>query len=310
MTSRRLTRSVVRSVCTACLGASVWAGTLAAQEPLELRLPVPPDAYLKIWGGAGTVEVIGWDQDSLVVTGTRYPGPGRFFHQVEGGVGKFGFEVDQEEAGAVRADLLVRLPRSSTVWIKVASAAVTAREIDGALDIFSVSGPVEVEGSPETAYVESMAGDIGLDLDGGGVVRAKTGRGDVTVHGQVLDLTASSVNGAIEVDSPTVRRAELESIDGQVTYRGGLARGGWLSVETHGGDVELVFPVELGAAFDLATVQGRIDNQLTVGRVSRPAFPGARILLEMGTGEAEVEVRSFSGTIRVRTDPGLAAEVD
>ncbi len=303
-----MTRAIKRSAAGACLGTLLWAGGLGAQQPLELRRPLPPDAYLKIWGGAGTVEVVGWDRDSLVVTGSRYPGPGRFFHQVEGGVGKFGFEVASEQAGAVRADLQVRVPRSSTVWIKVASASVEVRELDGDLDVFAVSGPLSVRGSLRTAYVESMAGDIDLELGGSGVVRVKTGRGDVTVRGRALDLTASSVTGSITVDGPTVRRAELESIDGRVSYRGGLARGGWLSVETHAGDVELVFPTELGAALDLASVQGRIENRLAVGRVSRPAFPGARVLFEMGTGDAEVQVRSFAGTIAVRTDPRLAGQ--
>lgn len=297
----RLVPSPARSCIPALLAILIPVpGAAQEQEPVELRRAVSSGAYVKIWGGAGRVEVVGWDRDSLTVTGTRRPGPGRFFHQVDGDAVKLGFEIAREEADAVEADLRIRVPAESTVWIKVVSAAVEVSELRGSVDVHSVSGPVEVSGSPRSVNVESMAGAIDLDLADSEVVRARGGAGDVTFRGRALDLTATSVRGSIVAVADGVRRARLESIDGDVRYRGGVRRGGTLEVETHGGDVELLFPPRITAALDLASVEGAIATEFDAASGPAAGFPGARRIFEIGSGEAEVRVRTFAGTIRVR----------
>lgn len=294
----------IRPIALAAVGLGLaWgpgAGALSAQETLEIHRAVPADAYLKVWGGGGTVEIRGWEHDSLAVTGRIRSGPGRFFHRVEGGVGKLGLEVDPKRAGEVDAVISVKLPATSTVWVKVAGAHVDARGLTGTLDVHAVSGSVQVTGSPEALTVESMAGELSLDLDAAGVVRAKGGEADVRVAGDVLDLTATAVGGDVLVDLDSARRAELETIDGRIAWRGGLERGGWLSARTHSADVELVLPAGLGPELDLATVEGEIESEIGATPATGGAFPGVRLVDEAGAGSATVEVRTFSGTIRVR----------
>lgn len=285
----------------ALCGVILTVGAAVAQQEVELREAVAPGAYVKIWAGTGTVDVEAWERDSILVTGTRTSETGRFFQSVGDSLAKVGFYADTARGEVVEGELRVRVPASATVWIKVADAAVSVLGIEGSLDVFSVSGSVDVRGSPRTVYVESMAGRVDLDLGEAEVVRVKGGRGDVAVRGRILDLEASTVDGAVDVRAVTVRRADLESIGGRIAYRGGLERGGRLTAETHDGDVDLVLPPELGASFDLATVEGEIDNRLGRSGTDASSSPGSREIFETGAGEAEVEVRTFSGTLRIRT---------
>lgn len=289
------------AVLTVLAPVLLAAVPISAQERVEVRRPLGPGAYVKIWNGGGTVRVEGWERDSLVVTGTRTSPTGRFFQGVADSLAKVGFYADTSRGEAVEGDLRVRLPATSTVWVKVAGASVTVAGVRGSVDVFSVSGSVEVRGSPRTVYVESMAGRVDLDVGRTEVVRVKGGGGGVGIRGRVLDLTASTVDGAIEVRGLAARRAELESVEGGITYRGGLVRGGRLSAESHAGDVELTLPRDVDAAFDLASVEGRIDNELVDRGSGGSSSPGSRQIFETGAGEAEVEVRTFSGAIRLDT---------
>ncbi len=277
----------------------------ATSEPVELRAAIEPGAYIQIWSGGGSVNVVGWDQDSLVVSGARTPGPGRFFSRLHPGAAKIGFEVLDLLPGDIDARLEVRVPRQSTVWVKVLDAAVVVHDFEGSLDVFAVTGRIEVDGSPRTLQAESMAGRIELELDDSQVVRAKTGTGDVTFRGHAVDLTLRSISGSINVDGASPRRTQLESVDGNVRYRGGVAKGGALTADTHSGDIDLFWDESVSAGVDLVTVEGRIRSPFPNEAPDR-RVPGERVFFELGTGAAEIRVRSFSGDITAspRSDEG------
>ncbi len=249
--------------------------------------------------------VRGWDRDSLAVTGVREPGPGRFFHRVDGAAAKLGFEAPDSIAAFVRADLEVRVPRATSLWIRVAGAEVEIRGVTGAVDIHTVTGPVSIGDSPSMVDVESVAGRVSLDLVRSEVVRASAGAGGVEFHGLVDDLTLSAVEGSIVVEGPTKpRRVALESIDGPIRYAGGVAPGGVVSVDTHRGNVDLRLDADVSATLDVATVEGRIETEFDLRLTRGLSFPGTRKTAELGTGAGEIVVRSYGGNVSVRRRAG------
>lgn len=282
------------------LSALLWAAApVVAQEPIESRARLAADGYVKIWSGDGTVRVIGWDRDSVSVTGARRPGPGRFFHQVDGGTAKLGFEVPEERAGDVHAELEVRVPRETGVWIRAVGAAVVVRGVLGSVDAFTVRGPIEIHDSPARVGVESMAGDIALRLEESEVVRIEGGAGGVTFRGAASDLAIETIEGRIDVEQEAPRRVALESIDGAIRYRGGLAVGGILEADTHAGDIELRLDPDVSAAIDLASVEGRVEADERLASPSGSAFRGSRLVGELGTGAGEIVARSYLGDVNL-----------
>lgn len=289
------------AVATACLVPATFAVHPAAgQEALDSRTAAAADGFVKIWGGDGSVRVVGWDRDSVSVTGTRRQGRGRYFHMVNGRTAKLGFEVSELRAGDVDADLEVRVPRGSSVWIRAAGAAIEVRDVEGSVHAFSVRGSVAVHGSPERVSVESMAGRISLDLAGSDAVRVDGGAGTVTVRGEAGDLTIETIEGAIDVEPGSPRRVSLGTIDGPIRYRGALAPGGAFKADTHTGDIELTLGADVSAAVTLSSVEGRVEADSPLAPPSRSTFAGSRRVGELGSGAGEIVVRSYLGDITLR----------
>lgn len=270
----------------------------AAQRPIESGRAVDPDAYIRIWNGAGSLRVEGWDADSIAVTGQAEPG--RFYMAAREDVAKLGLEGDLD---AARGDLFVRVPRGATLWIRTTSSDIAVRGVTGSLDLYSVTGAIEVEGAPAHFYAESMGGDLTLRIESA-VARARTGAGGIAFEGAVEDLTLETVEGAITVATAGVRRARLTTVEGGIRFTGDVRSAGSLELETHSGDILLLMPPGIRADFDLSTFEGRIRNDLGTGP-AQPARGQGRSMLTFGTGagEAEVVVRSFSGSIDVRARP-------
>lgn len=278
----------------AAAGLAALSRGTEAQEAVAVGRAIAPDASVKVWNGGGSVRVEGWDADSLAVAGTvAEAGGGRFFLRAGGDAAKLGVEGDQAE---VRGTLVVRLPRTATVWIRTATADVEVRGLVGSVDVHTAAGSVDLEGRPERLYAESMAGDLALRVEGG-VVRARSGTGRLSFAGTAEDLALDAVSGTLSVETPALRRGRLTTVDGAVRFTGALRPAGALIVETHSGDVTLRLPRDLAADVRLSTFEGRIDaGWPEAPRADRG--PGRRTLeFEMGGGGAEVAVRTFSGAI-------------
>jgi hypothetical protein len=131
-----------------------------------------------------------------------------------------------------------------------------------------------------------------------GVSRVRTGGGAIEVRDAGGDLTAGTVGGALAVAAARLDRGRLESVNGTVSFAGNLAPGGALEMESHGGDVRLRFEGPVSADFEVTAVAGAVRDLLTgKGALSSPAAKGKPVRFTLGTGGAQVVVRSFKGTV-------------
>lgn len=274
----------------------VLPGAGIGQDAVEHGGAMAPDAAIKIWNGSGSIRVEGWDRDSLSVTGrVAEGGAGRFFIRAETDVAKLGVEGDQDRVGG---DLVVRVPTGATVWIRTTGADVTVRGLTGSVDVHTVSGDVDADGRPATFYAESMAGDLRLHIKAG-IARARAGTGRITFTGTVDDLALRSVGGGLDITAHELRRGRFTTVDGSIDFEGDVRPGGALTFETHSGDIALSLPTSLDADVRASTFEGGLE----VGFAGAPApSPGASrqtVAFEAGAGGAEVEVRSYAGSITI-----------
>ncbi|HEX9581578.1 MAG TPA: DUF4097 family beta strand repeat-containing protein [Gemmatimonadales bacterium] len=292
-------KTMVFLVGWCALLAAPGAPAAWAQQRIDRRIPLAADASIRIHNMMpGSVRVSGWDRDTLAVTGTA--APGGFFMGGSGRAAKLGVEGEDLGGSTVASHLEVRVPRRSRVWIKTASANIHVADVTGGLDLYSVSGGVQVTGEVGEVYAESMDGNVDIAA-GTRWVRVKTAAGQITLKVGQGDLAASTVSGNIVVGSARLDRARLESVTGDIRYDGDFDRGGTFTFETHGGKVELTLPAAVAASFDLSTHHGRIVNELTrapthtardgIGKISS---------FDAGPGGADVTVRSFKGDVVVR----------
>jgi Toastrack DUF4097 len=277
-------------------GLLLAAAPLAAQQRVERRIAIAPDASIRITNMAGITRISGWDQDSIVVTGAVAPGAGFFF----GGRGQFakmGIERRDETLAEPGSTLEVKVPRGVRVWIKSGTANVEVTGLRGEVECVSVSGAIRVEGSLKLLIAESMEGNLNASgpMD---VARLKGGAGTVTIRGARGDVTATTVGGAIVAMDGAVVRAHLETVSGTIAYDGSVDPRGTLEAVTHSGDVTLRLPPDIAAEFELESFDGSIAVGLD-GKGSEKPLKGKPVSFVTGDGGARVIVRSFKGEIRI-----------
>ena len=288
---------LARVAITAFL-ASAGAAPVSAQSAVDRTHAFNGDGAFRIMVMEGSVRARVWDRDSVRVVARFHDGARRGFYMgvsPDGAGGKMGVE------GNDRADVEVTLPRGASLWIKTAGATVDVAGIEGSLDAFTVTGAMRLEGSPGSLHAESMGGAIAVEGDPR-VARVRTGAGAVTVRGGGQDLALSSVSGGIALTTASpLRRAQIETVGGEVVVRAALAAGSTLVVSSHDGPVDLALPEETSADFVVSTLEGALRNGLTAGGVRKgTGLRGRELSFTTGFGGADVTVRTFSGDVTVR----------
>jgi putative adhesin len=288
-----------------CLPALLLVAPLAAQQKIERRIAIAPDASIRIHNLVGSIRIIGWDRDSIAVTGSVPPGAGSFYMGGAGRGAKLGIERQDEVKQGQPATLEVRVPRNARLWVKSASATVEASGLTGELECSSVDGSIRVEGSLRLVIAESMEGNINV-AGAMSVARLKGGGGTITLRGARGDVLATTVGGAIVATDGAITRAHLETVSGTIAYDGTVSPRGTLDVATHSGDVTLRLPPDISAEFDLGSFDGSILYGLSgkgegkgKGEEALKPFRGKPISFSTGAGEARIIVRSFKGEIRI-----------
>ena len=281
------------------LALTLLAHQATAQAQIAQRWPLDPAGSVRIVNPAGGIRVLGWDTDSVAVSGRLAPRAGRL-----SAAGDRHVRTLAVDAGAGAADLEIHVPRGATVWVKSATATIEVEGVDGTLDLTSQGGSIRVVGTPQDVTAETMDGAVEL---AGGTARArvKTVSGDILLRGASQDLGASTLSGRIVVRAAGwqrggtgVQRGRFESVTGDVRFEGEVGRGGVVQVESQSGTIELRVPASTVAEFDLLTIGGTIINHL--GQVQpRPRSGGTGLELRFatGVGGAQVTAHSFKGRI-------------
>lgn len=306
--------SLHRALLVAALAA---AGLVGEQASAQAPAPTPSPAVRRVSSGHaldrdgsirifvlnGSVRVLGWDRDSVAVTGTAAKGQELFIGGGRRGV-KLGLWDRVDADNALPSHLEIRVPAGARVWVKTGYAAdIEVAGVVGGLDLNTAAGTVRVTGSPRELAIEAMEGSV--EITGSPAwLRAKSASGAITLRGSAEDAILTTVSGPISVIAPRgaaapFGRSRFESVTGSVAFSGAPARGGTLHVDTHSGAIDVSLPATLGADFDVTTISGSVTNALTA---ARPVAESRRKALVFSTGEggAHITIRTFKGPVRLR----------
>ncbi len=300
-----MTRTTVRrlDLAVTAVAAVVFAAAAPpldaqASEKLVRGWPLDRDGQVKIFSPAGRIRVVGWDRDSIAVSGTIARGAPFYGGGSRRGV-KFGIE-GLGGPGAASGDFTVYVPATAIVWVRGAATDISVEGLTGGVDVGCVSGAVQVLGDPRELLAEAMEGTVDI-VGSPGFLRAKTASGALSWRGHAQDATLGSVSGRIEALGGPAGRVRIETISGDVSVDAALARDADVVIESHSGNVELRLPSGTPTALtvDAARVVGEPRGAPTAATGKRP--PPRTIPLNGGAAgaTATVTVRSFKGELRL-----------
>jgi hypothetical protein len=294
-------RSSIARVVAAAAALTALAAPLQAQRKVHAAHFTTSDVSVRLFASVGAVQVIGWDRDSVVISGAVATGSQVALGGSSASASrslKLFVESPTEEAGRSGA-LTVRVPRNARVWLKTGSADVTVTDVTGGLDVNIVGGSISVRGSPRELRAESMDGAVSVEGTPSWM-RLKTATGDISLRGGE-DVGASTISGTIDARGGQAERVKLESTTGDIRFALALARGASVEMETHSGAIDAQLSRKSPVDVDAATVTGVIDNAWSKGRpTAGKEGRGMTFTSESGGMGGRVVLRSFKGKITLR----------
>jgi len=173
-------------------------------------------------------------------------------------------------------------------------ASVEIRNRQGGVQIEKLQG--------QHTWVESADGKISATDVTGHLVARSLG-GDIDITRPSGRVEAYSITGSLRFVNPASKNLRADTKAGHISYQGDFVPAGEYILSTHSGDIELICPPSASFELDARTVKGKLDNQFTLAprqHVALPLSPANSLFGTHRTGDATVELTSFSGTIRVR----------
>lgn len=277
--------------------AVVGARGIAAQTRVDRGLAADHDVSVRIFNPVGFTRIVGWDVDSVGVSGTLPADAGPFVFGGDRRAVKLGIDAPLDSVSIAAATLEIRVPRGARVWVRSTASPVEISGVTGELDVSAVNGRIRVEGAPRRVVAETVDGNIELEGQARST-RIRTAGGMIVLRYVRGELDATSVTGSIRIGGAAISRGRLESVSGEISYKGDVLRGGTLEAQSHRGEIELRLPPAISADFDLTAHAGAIESEL-----GGPAGSALQRRFSVNGGAALITARTYKGTIRVLRQP-------
>ena len=185
-----------------------------------------------------------------------------------------------------KVDMEVTVPAGAAITVSTATAPINADGISGDITLSSDTGKITVSGVGRSHLnVRSVAAPVALSQVSLGYVHVTSSGGAV----QMTDVTGPKVNVATG--------------SGNITYKGDCSGVGDYLMTTHSGDIDVTLPETASVDLNAHSASGSVQNDFPLQAKKHPVFvpkSGSSFAGTSHSGSSSVELRSFSGKIRVK----------
>ncbi|HKC16374.1 MAG TPA: DUF4097 family beta strand repeat-containing protein [Steroidobacteraceae bacterium] len=274
----------------------------AATRPVAAQQAADPTGTVEIINVAGSVEVTGWNQPLVDVSGTMGDKVERV--EVSGGGNHTTVRVVLPSGtswmGDSSAHLKIKVPHGSSVEVSLVSADLAVSAIDGNQKLQTVSGDISGTSSGNL-QIDTVSGDVRMTTHEDHALRIKTISGDMIVSGADGDVQVKTVSGDTELTLGSLTSARIESVSGDVKVSSALAPSGQFDASSISGDLHVKFAAQPDADIDVQSFSGSISNCFGPKPTEEHYGPGSRLNFRSGKGGGKVHLDTKSGDVSVCT---------
>ena len=177
--------------------------------------------------------------------------------------------------------------------------------LNSSLEIRNRQGSIRIEKLLGEAWVESVVATIFV-ADVAGHLAVRSVGGDIEIVRPSGRVEASSITGNLHFLFPTAPKLRGSTTSGNIVYEGDFVAGGDYTLSAYSGGMDIFCPSSASFELNAKTVRGKLNNSFPLEPKRHSASPlsSANSLLGThNTGNATVELTSFSGNIRIRRQP-------
>jgi DUF4097 and DUF4098 domain-containing protein YvlB len=246
-----------------------------------------PGGRLSVENMNGSVEISGWDRDTVEITGAKYAATEDLLKSTRIDIQQSadGIQVRTIRPSGVRGNVgaryTIRVPKRIELDRVVSSNGhVEARDLEGPARIRTSNGAVRVNNSKGPLDVETSNGGIDIN-DHAGAVTGRTSNGHIRV-----DLSNPEQG----------RPVRLESSNGGITLKMRELNGNSIRMSTSNARIDLTLPENANAQLRASTSNGSFHTDLPVqGSITKNRADG-----KIGSGGPYVELSTSNGRISLQ----------
>lgn len=185
------------------------------------------------------------------------------------------------------ADYVLEVPLGASLEVRNPEGAVQIEKLLGEASVDSVGGTISVTDVAGHLAVRSLGGDIEIIRSSGRV-------------------EASSICGNLHFVSPASSKLRGSTTSGKIIYEGDFVSGGDYELSEYSGDMDVFCPPSASFELSARSVKGNFESELPITRKRHSPSPlgsASSLFGTHNTGNATVELTSFSGNIHIRRQP-------
>ena len=277
------------------LSAALLAAlAVAPQQQTDTTLAVAADGRLEIHNVMdGSVTIRTWDQARARIV-ARYDGDNAVEVRYSGST--LSVRVRPERLSDESTEFEITIPDRMSVEANGIEMEFVAEGIGGNISINAVEGGIEVGGGRGNISLNTVEG--GVILDGAeGNIALNCVDGDVSVTRSSGVISVQTVDGNITLAGITSDNVEVNTVEGDLLYRGTIRDDGRYYLSTHDGDITVTVPEGTNARVSVSTFSGDLEADFPItlsGDMGHRNFS-----FTLGTGKALLEISTFDGTIEL-----------
>lgn len=254
----------------------------------------------------GSIEITGWDQETVDISGTKYAPTPELRDAMKIDVSNTPDEVTirtvrpSERRGNMGAKYIVRVPRKTQLdRITSSNGSVRVSEVEGAVRLRTSNGAVRTLNLRGNLDVQTSNGAVEIQsLDGNAVLRTSNGR----IHADEVrgSVDATTSNGGVTVrigKTEGSHPVKIETSNGGVDLTLAAENRSDIRVSSSNSGITLHLPQSTNARLVASTSNSSISTEFDVktqGSLSKHHLEG-----DIGAGGPTIQLSTSNGGIRV-----------
>jgi DUF4097 and DUF4098 domain-containing protein YvlB len=275
-------------------------------QDFHYSYPLQPGGRLSVDNSNGSVEISGWDQDTVDISGTKYARTPELRDALK-------IEIDHaadaihirtvrpsDRRGNMGAKYIIKVPRRTQLErIASSNGSIHALDVEGPARLKTSNGSVRVENLRGTLDVQTSNGGIEVqNLEGGATLHTTNGR----VHAEDIrgSVEADTSNGGIHVrlmKPEAGRPIKLETSNGPIELTMEAFNQNEIHASTSNGGITVHLPDNVGANLSAHASNSSISTEFdvaTTGTLEKHHLEG-----KIGAGGPAIELSTSNGSIRL-----------
>ncbi|MBC7928736.1 MAG: DUF4097 family beta strand repeat protein [Bryobacteraceae bacterium] len=292
---------------TGCEEWADWGDGSRYKEDFSFTYPLRPQGSISVESLNGSVEVMGWDQDRVEITGSKHASSESALKALRIDIVNTPDSVrirtipPSGHRGGMGARYVLRVPRKAQIErIQSSNGRIQIDDIESAARLKTSNGSVRVNRTRGNIEVETSNASVELvSHDGSAVVTTSNGtiKAD-QVRGYFEAHTSNSSINARVTDPEPGKPLKLETSNGSITVAFDSLNNNEIRAATSNSSITLKLPATLNAQLKARTSNSSISTDFDVnvrGSISKNALDGT-----IGSGGPVIDLATSNGTIRVQ----------